>query len=128
MLIWQSNYFQYFSYNSMFQIWPVLIKLHFSKSFYLLALRYTEHVQHNLYVGVLFKHEIPIRKQNSVTLHIQDKRLDSYSCEETRGSSECHRTSGCIILNPSLDMHIFIVQKIYYLYKKKFYKNPFKKK
>lgn len=36
-------------------------------------------------------------------------------------------TSGSRVLKPSSEIHNFIVRKIYYLYKKEFYKNSFKK-
>lgn len=57
------------------------------------------------------------------------RRLTSYSHEKpTQTRIPLYsNTSESRVLKPSSEIHNFIVWKIYYLYKKEFYKNSFKK-
>lgn len=91
---------------------------------------YTTYTANSSYVGVLFKHEIWVQIQNWVMLFALNTRVSflfTWKANRlTRIPLYC-KTSGSRVLNPSSDIHNFIVQKIYYLYKKEFYKNSFKR-
>lgn len=133
ILTWQRNYFQYGTWYNVFQIWLILIQPYFSKSFYLSAsfLGYIYHTQHTVFMLEYYSNtrcESKYKTQWSSLLWTQEVSfLFTWKANRLTRIPLYYKSSGSRVLNPSSEIHNFIVQKIYFLYKKEFYKNSFKK-